>query len=570
MGKLREESEKEKDFKADETEEDLKVLKTFDATKKVINFLSLKATDLKNNKRIIITDVNDDAEAIRMNYIKTELKAVFMKEHCDEKGDLLDNNMTMKQGKAIKDLKVKMKKEDLVCIETDKTGKFALDTKLNYMNKMQKHIEHDQIITTKDVTKIENKLNAQAEHVTNITKAGENVKGHPKRIKSNLKTKDNSIPALHGTSKDHKEVKDEKKGPEVRPIMGAVVGPNIALSNFLGKEIVRRIAEDANNDTVCKSTEELLSRIETYNKDRIEKGFNKKKMILASMDIEKWYQNTLARPSTKVIMKMLIESELKFVGIEYDDVSKFLGEEMSKEENIKENFQEIVYMKNENLDKKKHKKENKKTMKIPKETNNVEEILDVTLASGHEARKAHKVIQNQEELYLKPIRNPTEQEKRNILVKCIEIMIISSLENHVYKFGDQIRKQSKGGPIGLALTGEIAECYMINWDKEFLERLKSVDMNPAIYERFKDDITVVVESLEAGTRWKDGALIVDLEKKNDDEGRTDEEITMEVFKDIAESIDDMISFTVDYPGNHKNGKMPVLDVQAAINKEEEN
>ena len=192
------------------------------------------------------------------------------------------------------------------------------------------------------------------------------------------------------------------------------------------------------------------------------------------------------------------------------------------------------------------------------------------MASGHEARKAHKVIQNQEELYLKPIRNPTEQEKRNMLVKCIEIMIMSSLENHVYKFGDQIRKQSKGGPIGLALTGEIAECYMINWDKEFLERLKSVDMNPAIYERFKDDITVVVESLEAGTRWKDGALIVDLEKKNDDEGRTDEEITMEVFKDIAESIDDMISFTVDYPGNHKNGMMPVLDVQAAINKNEDN
>ena len=62
---------------------------------------------------------------------------------------------------------------------------------------------------------------------------------------------------------------------------------------------------------------------------------------------------------------------------------------------------------------------------------------------------------------------------------------------------------------------------------------------------------------------------MDLEKKNDDEGRTDEEITMEVFKDIAESIDDMISFTIDYPGNHKNGKMPVLDVQSAINKNED-
>ena len=45
---------------------------------------------------------------------------------------------------------------------------------------------------------------------------------------------------------------------------------------------------------------------------------------------------------------------------------------------------------------------------------------------------------------------------------------------------------------------------------------------------------------------------------------------MEIIKDIAESVDEMIEFTFDFPGNHKSRKMPVLDVEASINKEKQN
>ena len=44
-----------------------------------------------------------------------------------------------------------MKNENLVCLETDKTGKFALDTRENFMNKMEKHIESDEVITEKEI-----------------------------------------------------------------------------------------------------------------------------------------------------------------------------------------------------------------------------------------------------------------------------------------------------------------------------------------------------------------------------------------------------------------------------------
>ena len=77
-----------------------------------------------------------------------------------------------------------------------------------------------------------------------------------KRIKSNLITKDGQIPILTGTSKDHKVAKDKILGPDVRPIMGAVVGPNIGLSE-IGSIIVRKIADNADVCLVANSTEEV-------------------------------------------------------------------------------------------------------------------------------------------------------------------------------------------------------------------------------------------------------------------------------------------------------------------------
>ena len=76
---------------------------------------------------------------------------------------------------------------------------------------MRKHINDDKTITAKDIKKIENNLNKQADYWMKITQAGEKT-NQEKRIKSNVITKDNQIPILSGTSKDHKKAVDEKLG----------------------------------------------------------------------------------------------------------------------------------------------------------------------------------------------------------------------------------------------------------------------------------------------------------------------------------------------------------------------
>ena len=68
----------------------------------------------------MILETGDYAEEIRMNNVKSELKEVYIKyikENCDDKGNLLDNNLSVEQ--AIKELKTRMKNENIVCVETD-------------------------------------------------------------------------------------------------------------------------------------------------------------------------------------------------------------------------------------------------------------------------------------------------------------------------------------------------------------------------------------------------------------------------------------------------------------------
>ena len=81
---------------------------------------------------------------------------------------------------------------------------------------------------------------------------------------------------------------------------------------------------------------------------------------------------------------------------------------------------------------------------------------------------------------MKPKRNPTRTEQRSM-------------------FANSVRIQKEGGPIGLTLTGEIADCLMIDWDKKLLEKLKSYKMIPELYTRFKDDIELAIKSLEKGS-----------------------------------------------------------------------
>ena len=109
---------------------------------------------------------------------------------------------------------------------------------------------------------------------------------------------------------------------------------------------------------------------------------------------------------------------------------------------------------------------------------------------------------------------------------------------------------------------------MIDWDKQLLSKLKSYQLVPEVYTRFKDDITIVIEALEKGSKLVDGGVVVDESKKLVDEDKTDNKITMDIIQEISNSINPMIKLTVETPCNFADKMLPVLDVKVKINESE--
>ena len=508
-------------------------------------------------------------------------------------------------------LKTRIKKEGLVCSQTDKTGRMTLDTLENVTKKMEKHVKNDKVIDEKKVKTLENRLNNHMEWWVRILQPGKK-NNQTKRVKSNLITKDNQIPILRGTSKDHKEALEEKIGPDLRPIMGAIVGPNIGLSE-LGSMVVRKIAENADIGLVSTSTEEVINKIEVFNESRFRKNLKTKKIIIASMDVEKCYPNLLSLESAQIVRRMWEESLLVIEGIEVDNLCKYLGKYLKPEEVIEEGFEELVYtrkIKKKKVSKKVGRKSVKSNKIKKKDTNRQKDNknsldsstgegadtleaateenenivkkknddMDIHTIEGDDTLKSMEIEENttekkkkkKKEEWTKPKRKPTVNEERKLFGKALEIMLVTCMDNHVYQFDNQIRVQNKGGPIGLKLTGEIFDCIMIDWDKKLLKELEKVKINPNLYTRFKDDIEIAVESLEKGCKLVEENIVIDDTKKEEDEDKSDTKITMEVVQEIANSINPMIKLTVDTPCNYEDGKMPVLDIKVDVNVAEDN
>ena len=183
-----------------------------------------------------------------------------------------------------------------------------------------------------------------------------------------------------------------------------------------------------------------------------------------------------------------------------------------------------------------------------------------------EQKKTEKKTQE----WRKPRRTPTEEEQRRMFGKALEMMLTLCLDNHCYQFNGLVRVQKKGGPIGLRLTGEIADCIMIDWDKTLLAELRNLGINPDIYTRFKDDITIFCESLEKGSKICEDRIIVDDVKNKEDQNKSQEKVTMEVIQSVANDIDEMIQLTIETPFNFVDKKIPILDVKVKVNEEEGN
>ena len=414
-----------------------------------------------------------------------------------------ENNLTETENKGLKSLQ---DKENIVIFQTDKSGRFSVDSKANYREACEEHIKEDVNINEKEHMKAQSQINAHSIMWTNITKAGEGCRSK-ERVKNNLLVENSGLAPVYALRKDHKVCNDQEKGPPTRPVCGASSGYNNKLSNFIST-IIRPIWKD--NEIVCTNTEEMMAAIESTNKSN-----KSSDIIVGSADVKALYPSLDIDSCAEIVSRTFEESEVEVRGVDPEEIGLYLALNMEEEELKEKGIAQFC----------------------PTRKSKVGARPTITgCAMSKDYEKRMKPWNERKE-------EPNDAETKKLLAEALRIVILFIMKNHIYQFDNQIKRQKDGGPIGLELTGDLAQIFMIWYDNRLLDRLREENITVLMYKRYVDDINMVVQ------------------KSNQDDN---EKTIMEKVREIGNTIHSNIEIEVDYPEKHEDKKMPLLDLKVWV------
>ena len=467
---------------------------------KKVDLRHMRATDMPYNKRVYLPEQLKREKEVKLQNLKEDLVAETRKYVTNEK---YVNNLTKSENSGLKSIK---NKNEYVIFQTDKSGRFAVDSKENYKEECAKHVTNDRVIDEKEHLRAQTLINAHSTIWANITKAGEAFKSSD-RVKNNLLVENSDLAPIYALRKDHKICEDINKGPPTRPVCGAASAYNNKLSNFVST-IIKPIW--THNENVCTNTEEMMAAIKETNEQN-----ETEDIIVGSADVKALYPSLDVESCAKIVSEMFVESDVKVEGVDSEEIGLYLALNLNEEELKDKNISQFC----------------------PKRKNRHGAPPTITgCALNKDREKRMKPWTSRQEI-------PNEKETRKLLGEALKVVILFIMKNHIYQFDGKIYKQEKGGPIGLELTGDLAQIFMIWFDRELLKGLQNENINVRLYKRYVDDIDMAIK------------------KQNVEE--TDEEIMNKV-KSIGNKIHPTIELEVDYPSKHEDKKVPILDLKVWV------
>ena len=112
-----------------------------------------------------------------------------------------------------------------------------------------------------------------------------------------------------------------------------------------------------------------------------------------------------------------------------------------------------------------------------------------------------KMEDDPESQWVFPEKELSEEEKKEIVARCIEIGVCLIFENFCYKFGGRVFKQQGGGPMGAKVTMAVARLVMQTWSKRYLEILQEAGLVVDLLTGYVDDVRQASTCLEIGMRY---------------------------------------------------------------------
>ena len=193
--------------------------------------------------------------------------------------------------------------------QTDKSSRFSIDDKTNYIKANEKHTQNDEIIDDQRYSQLQKEINAHSVMWTKFLRAGENSgENAPQRVRENMLSAERADPPpLYGLRKDHKPHDDPVLGPPTRPVCGASAAHNGKLSHLISMILKEVKRED---ESSCESTEDVLAAIETLNNEYCVE--NDRKLLVGSLDVKALYPSLDIPFAAETIGEEFVTSKVNF------------------------------------------------------------------------------------------------------------------------------------------------------------------------------------------------------------------------------------------------------------------
>ena len=491
------------------------VLKIEDG-KRIFNIKNLRRSELPFNPEVTMPNAVSADEEIKYHQFKNEVKLISEKFR-EKTRDL--SNLSREEKEGLKSLKEKVKKTEIVCYETDKSGRWSCDSKENYKKACEKHLEDTdktEVITTENHTEAEHEMNCQAQALLRILGMKE---GEGKQIRTAMTSTNTTLAPFYCLRKDHKKVEagKEKEGPKTRPLCGATDCLTKRTSYMLSKLLTDLILPD---DTQCNSTEELIQAIDTLNEGEVDKDW-----IVCSLDVEALYPSLDIKECGRVIEQKLMASNFQIEGYNWVETALYLKYHLTEKEIIELRLSDYCPTKST-------------TKGRPPIFTKSGSDIDI------EKRLGPWTFKN---------KTPSEVEKKRMFCLAIRIMIERTMSLHDYVYDGKIIRQKGGGSIGLDLTGVVSDIYMNYWDQQFKQKLEDENIILKLYKRYKDDINMIFQKL----------------RRVNEDRREEEKCTLKETMEIANTIHPSIKVTGDIPSIYDDNRLPILDLKIWIGEIEE-
>ena len=474
-----------------------------------IDMRNIKTSELPFNAKVYMPKAVGKEEEIRFERFKEDVKDIaqdVIKDHKRE-GNV---NSSVKTG--LQSLKNKVRDNSIILFKTDKSGRWAGDTPLNYQEACNKHLRNNEEvseITEKQHEDAEREMNSHAMALCRMM--GLKDDDHGNTIRQQVTSEGNVVAPFYCLRKDHKtvEVGEEERGPKTRPVCGAKDCHTKRTSYLLCKVLKELIPTE---ETHCDSTEDLLAELEMANKEDVKESW-----VVGSLDVEALYPSLDIPRCSKVVSEKLMESPITIKGIEWKEVALYLKYHLTDEELHTTNIARFI------------------------PTRKFRHGRPLFVRSGS---IINKTVRLKPWIFTEEL--PEELAVREMFCLAIKVMVRKTMELHDFIFNNIIYRQKHGGSIGLDLTGMVANIYMCYWDNELKCRLMEANIHAIVYKRYVDDVDVILDDRSRGIK--------------------NEEATMIIVQNIANEIDPCIKTTIDYGSQHNDNKLPVLDLKIWIGK----